>query len=155
MRQVAFVLLAALGIMGCAAQAQRNPAPNPTDAAAPTSASVGDLRGTDWRFIEVEGTAVPGGVIATLRLGDGRASGKAGCNAYGASWETSADGGIHFGQTMSTKMACLEPAGAMQVERGVFDALQHAARVLRADGKLVLLDASGQPLATLVPEGGT
>lgn len=155
MRQVVFVLLTALGITGCAAQAPRASTPNPADAAAPTSASVGDLRGTGWRFIEVEGMAVPGGVTATLRLGDGRASGKAGCNAYGASWETSADGGTHFGQPMSTKMACLEPAGAMQVERGIFDALQHAARVRRDGGKLVLLDASGQPLAKLVPEGGT
>ena len=150
MRQVAFVLLAALSVSCCAAQTQRNPA----DAAAPTSASVGDLRGTDWRFIEVEGTAVPGGVIATLRLADGRASGKAGCNAYGASWETSADGGAHFGQTMSTRMACLEPAGAMQVERGIFDALQHAARMRRDGRNLVLVDASGQPLARLVPEDG-
>ncbi len=154
MREVALLLLAALSITGCAAQARRDFTPGMAASAA-RAGSVADLRGTEWRFIEVEGTAVPSGVIATLHLRDGRASGNAGCNAYGASWETSADGGIHFGETLSTKMACLEPAGAMQVERGIFDALQHAARVRRGGGRLVLLDASGQPLAMLVPEGGT
>jgi len=113
------------------------------------------LRGTDWRFVDVERTRVPDGVVATLHLRDGRASGKAGCNSYGASWDVSAEGGIRFGQTMATKMACMTPAGAMQVERGVFDVLTRAVQVRREGENLILLDASGQPLATLVPGSGT
>lgn len=80
------------------------------------------------------------------------ASGKAGCNAYGASWEMHADGRAKFGAAMSTKMACLTPAGAIRVERGVLDALQHPVHLRRNGGTLVLLDASDKPLAKLAPE---
>lgn len=138
------VSVAALFLCGCSAYAARDPAP-----VASSNMST-NLDGTDWRFVEVAGTAVPAGVTATLRLKDGQASGKAGCNAYGASYQIAADGTAHFQQTLSTKMACLQPAGAMQVERGVFAALQHATRVERDGGNLSLLDASGKPLATLV-----
>lgn len=95
---------------------------------------------------------MPNGVNATLHLRDGRASGRTGCNAYGATWEMHADGRAKFGAAMSTKMACLTPADAMQVERGVLDALQHTAGLRRDAETLVLLDASGKPLAKLAPE---
>jgi hypothetical protein len=52
-------------------------------------------------------------------------------------------------------MACLEPAGAMQVERGVFGVLQRTTRLCRDGDNLVLLDASGKPLAKLVPDGSS
>lgn len=155
MRQFVFVWLAGIGVAGCAAQPLQSAAQDPAGSAAVTAhAQVPDnLRGTEWRFIDIEGTAVPNGVVATLRLRGNRASGKAGCNSYGASWQTSPDGSTRFGETMSTKKACLEPAGAMQVERGVFDALQRTTRLRREGGSLVLLDASGKPLAKLVPAG--
>ncbi|HKZ11009.1 MAG TPA: META domain-containing protein [Rhodanobacteraceae bacterium] len=155
MRRIVFVLLAVIGVAGCSAQPVQSTAQVSMDssAATPDAAAPGNLRGTDWRFVEVEGSAVPNDVVATLRLSESRASGKAGCNSYGASWQTSTDGGTRFGQIISTKMACLEPAGAMQVERGVFDVLQHAVRLRRHGDNLVLLDASGQPLAKLAPEG--
>jgi heat shock protein HslJ len=155
MRQVVFVLLAVTGVAGCAAQPVQRTAQASvgSSAATPEAQAPGNLRGTDWRFAEIGGTAVPDDVVATLRLRGNRASGKAGCNSYGASWQMSADGSTQFGQTISTKMACMEPAGAMQVERGVFDALQHAVRLRRDGAGLVLLDASGKPLAKLAPEG--
>lgn len=155
MRRIVFVLLAVIGVAGCSAQPVQSAAQVSTDSSAvtPDAAAPGDLRGTDWRFVEVEGTAVPNDVVAALRLSGSRASGKAGCNSYGASWQMSTDGGTRFGQIISTKMACLEPAGAMQVERGVFDVLQHAVRLRRHGDNLVLLDASGQPLAKLAPAG--
>lgn len=155
MRRMVFVLWAVIGVAGCSAQPVQSAARTPTgsSAAAPDNVQPGDLRGTSWRFVEIEGTAVPNDIIATLRLRGNRASGKAGCNSYGASWQMSADGGTRFGETMSTKMACLEPAGAMHVERGVFDVLQHAVRLRRHGDNLVLLDASGQPLAKLAPAG--
>lgn len=153
MRRVLLVLVATLALTGCAAQAARDPSPPPASVAPSRQPASGNLRGTDWRFVKVADTPVPAGVTATLRLQDGRASGKAGCNAYGASWETSADGRTKFGAVMSTKMACISPAGAMQVEHGVLDALQHAARLQRDGESLVLLDASGRPLAELVPNG--
>jgi hypothetical protein len=47
-------------------------------------------------------------------------------------------------------MACLQPAGVMRVEHGVFQALQHTVRVERSGANLTLFDAVGKPLATLV-----
>ena len=153
MRQVMFALAAALVITGCAGQTVRDPVDaQDSSAAASRGATPSDLRGSDWRFVEVNGVAVPNGVDATLRLRNGHASGKAGCNAYGASWEMSANGHTKFGDAMSTKMACLEPAGTMEVERSVFGALQHATRVRRDGETLVLLDAAGKPLAKLAPD---
>lgn len=154
MRAVPMLLLVALAMSGCAAQAARDPVPADSSAAPGTSATAPSLDGTDWRFIDVSGSPVAAGVTATLRLRDGRASGRTGCNAYGASWTVSADGGTRFGAVMSTRMACLSPTGAMQVERGVLEALQHAARIQRNGDNLVLLDASGKPLAKLAPDAG-
>ena len=155
MRAMIGFAVAAAMLCGCAAQGARGPALASAPAAASSSATgteMAKLEGTAWRFVEVVGTPVPNGVHATLHLRDGRASGKAGCNAYGASWEMHADGRAKFGAAMSTKMACLTPAGAMRVERGVLDALQHPVHLRRNGGTLVLLDASGKPLAKLAPE---
>lgn len=154
MRMTSFLTAAALCMAGCAAQtALASPAPAPAASAASLATAQANLDGTQWRFIEVNGVAVPAGVTATLHLHDGRASGKAGCNAYGAAWERSANGSTKFGSTLSTKMACLQPAGAMQVERGVFDALGRTARIQRNGDTLVLLDATGKPLAKLARSG--
>ncbi len=148
MRTTPFFLIAVLALAGCAAQAARDPAA----AAAPaTHATPMNLDGTEWRFVEVAGTMVPAGVHATLRMRDGRASGKAGCNAYGATYQIAPDGSAKFGAAMSTKMACLKPEGAMHVEQGVLEALRRATRLERHGGDLVLFDASGKPLAKLAP----
>lgn len=154
MRPIPVVLATALAILGCAVQTVlASPAPAPAASAASVATTQTNLDGTQWRFIEVNGVAVPAGVNATLHLHDGRASGKAGCNAYGAAWERSANGSTKFGSALSTKMACVQPAGAMQVERGVFDALGRTARIQRDGDTLVLLDATGKPLAKLARSG--
>jgi heat shock protein HslJ len=139
--------IAALALCGCGAYAARDPAP------AAASNMNATLDGTHWKFVEVGGTGVPAGVTATLRLKGGQASGKAGCNAYGASYQISADGAAHFQRTLSTKMACLQPAGAMQVERGVFAALREAVKVEIDHSQLVLLNAANKPVAKLMRAG--
>lgn len=152
MRAMTCLLVTAAMLCGCTTHAARDPVAAPA-ATSPEQSTPSNLEGTDWRFVDVAGTSVPDGVTATLHLRRGRASGKAGCNGYGASWEMSTDGRIRFGATMSTKMACIAPAGAMQVEQGVFEALRGAATVRRDGTTLVLLDASGKPLAKLVADG--
>lgn len=151
MKATIVVLAAALAVCGCSAQAARDPARAVPATSAATSAgvSVMDLDGTDWRFIEVAGRAVPADVTATMRFKDGRISGKAGCNAYGASYSIKPDGSAHFQQGMSTKMACLTPPGAMQVEHGVFAALRTATKAEIRDGRLLLLDSAGKSMAEL------
>lgn len=155
MRPIPVMLMVALAVVGCSAQAARDPAPVQAASAAgpssaPSNADIASINGGQWRFVELDGQPVPAGIRATLRLHDGRASGKAGCNAYGARYQIAADGSAEFTQTLSTKMACLQPAGAMRVEQGVFNAFRHTAKVAIVNGELVMLDATGKPLAKLV-----
>lgn len=145
----------ALAVCGCSAQAARDPAPAQATSTAMSAAttarvSIADLEGTSWRFVEVAGMPVPAGVTATMQFRAGQASGKAGCNAYNASYRIAADGAAHFRQGISTKMACLTPAGAMRVEHGVFAALRETTKVALDDGQLLMLDAAGKPVAILV-----
>ncbi|HET7561413.1 MAG TPA: META domain-containing protein [Rhodanobacteraceae bacterium] len=157
MRAISFTLVAAVLLGGCAIAAQPDPVPAGSAgmAAAPAAVAasksvLANLDGTQWRFERVAGKRVPAAVTATLQFADGHASGKAGCNTYGAKYEVAADGAAQFQQTLSTKMACLQPSGAMQVEHGIFTAFQETAKVEMRGGTLVLLDAAGKPLARLV-----
>jgi putative lipoprotein len=139
MRAFVFMLAAMMILTGCASAASQASAP-----AAP------QLSGTQWSFVALHGTPIPQDVHATLRFDDqGHASGRAGCNGYGASFLAGGDGALHFGQMLSTKMACLQPAGAMDTERGVMDVLGHTAHARIQKGEMTLLDVTGASLATL------
>lgn len=154
MRAFPFVVMAALLVSACAAGGVQPPAPSTSAGSAPLAPAADSssirLDGSHWRFVKVAGAAVPAAVVATMRFADGRASGKAGCNAYGATYDVAGNGVAHFQQTLSTRMACLQPHGAMQVEQGIFAAFRRTAKVELGNGTLRLLDAGGQPLATLV-----
>jgi heat shock protein HslJ len=156
MRAISFMLVVAVLVGSCAFAAQPDPVPASStgiavaQAAGTASKSVlMNLDGTHWRFERVAGQRVPTAVTATLQFADGHASGKAGCNAYGAKYQVGTDGAAQFQQTLSTKMACLQPSGATRVERGIFAAFRKTAKVEMHGGKLVLLDATGKPLASL------
>lgn len=153
----AAVLIAVLVVAGCGTQAVREPASaGPPAAAEPVAGTtMAKLEGTQWRFVEVAGTPVPAAVTATLRIRGGRISGRAGCNSFGAKYLADADGKGSFSQIMSTKMACVEPAGAMDVGHRIFEALPKVSRMDLRDGELALLDAAGKPLARLEPAAGS
>lgn len=144
---------AAVALFGCGVPVARCCAAPPAaaSAGAPAARTV-PLNGTTWRFVRVAGQPVPAKVPATLRLRGVRASGKAGCNSYGAAVELGPDGSARFSQIMSTQMACLQPAGAMQVGRGIVAAFRHTVKIESGAGELILLDAAGKPLATLKAE---
>lgn len=138
MRPIAFVFAVTLFLAACASAAPQASAPSPLQ-----------LAGTQWRFVHVAGHDVPPAVKATLVFeSNGHVSGRAGCNGYGGPWSAS-NGALHFGSMISTKMACLEPAGAMQIEHDVFATLRETSLAHMRDGRLVLLDANGAVLATL------
>ena len=158
MRPIALMLMVSLAVTGCTAQAAHDPAPvqaasGVAPPSAPSGASLASLDGSEWHFVELDGQPVPAGINATLRLRGGRAAGKAGCNAYGARYHIAADGSAEFEQALSTKMACLQPAGVMHVEQGVFNAFRNTAKVAIVDGDLMMFDTAGKPLAKLVPAG--
>lgn len=141
MRPIAFAFAVTLFLTACASAAPRASAPSPLQ-----------LAGTQWHFVKLEGHDVPAVVKATLVFeSNGHVSGHAGCNGYGGPWMAS-NGALHFGGMISTKMACLEPAGAMQTEHDVFAALRETARARMQDGDLILLDANGAARATLQPQ---
>jgi heat shock protein HslJ len=143
MRTRALVVVLAVALSACAMAARQDQAPSP-DAL--------QLAGTHWRFVTVDGHDVPPAVKATLVFeSDGHVSGHAGCNGYGGPW-MAGSGTLHFGGMISTKMACLQPAGAMATERNVFAALRETAQARLQGHSLVLLDAEGAPLATLEPQ---
>lgn len=145
------IVMAALLATGCSARTAPGPMPAATLSPAAASASIAKLDGTEWRFMRVDGEAVPPGVTANIRFRGGRVSGRAGCNTYGARYGIAADGSASFSQVLSTKMACLEPASAMQVEHHIFSTLPDVARIELRDGRLVLLDVRGSPVAWLEP----
>lgn len=139
------ILLLAVALSACALAAPQDPAAGSPDAL--------QLAGTQWRFVKLDGHEVPPAVNATLRFeSNGHVSGHAGCNGYGGPWMAS-NGALHFGGMLSTKMACLEPAGAMSAEREVFAALRDTVQAHLQGHQLVLLGADGAALATLQPQG--
>lgn len=158
MMRMTFFVVAVL-VCACSAHAARDPARTATPATSPASANsaplAAQLDGTQWRFVKVAGVPVPPKVTATLRFEHGQASGKAGCNAYGAAYHIAANGSASFQQALSTKMMCLQPHGVMQVENGIFAAFRATTRVEMHDDDLVLLDAAGKPLATLARASAT
>jgi len=145
--QARFLILVLAGALSaCAMAAQQDQAALPPDAL--------QLAGTQWKFVKFDGHDVPPAVNATLVFeSNGHVSGHAGCNGYGGPWEAS-NGALHFGGMISTKMACLQPPGAMQTEHDVFTALRATESARMQDRQLILLDASGSALATLEPQGG-
>lgn len=131
-----------------AAPQQSAPAPGASASAAVATGAL-QLAGSHWQFSRINGQVVAAGAHATLAFdANGHASGHAGCNSYGGSYQQSANT-LHFGALLSTKMACLLPAGAMQTEQAVFNAMRATAGARMDGSNLILLDADGNPLATL------
>lgn len=123
-------------IAGCGGPAASQPKPPP-------------LEGSAWKLSAIPGTALVSDVSSTITFETGGdMHGTDGCNRYRGSW-TATGATITLKPGASTQMACPEPVmkqaaaftGAMSVARGyTIDA-----------GRLVLLGADGQRLATLVP----
>lgn len=100
------------------------------------------LTQSDWAAQSIMGQAVikPGRV--TLSFGDGRVSGRGGCNLYSGPVEYGG-GMIKVGPLISTKMACME-AGLMQQEIAYLNALQAAERYsVSMSGRLTITTRQG------------
>jgi len=104
---------------------------------------------TTWQLTELAGasvTALPEGQEAHLFFDEGppqRASGSTGCNRLAASYSLRGSG-LKFGPIATTKRACLE---VMEQEQAFLAALQAVDGWRIVDGRLVLLDTRGVPLA--------
>jgi heat shock protein HslJ len=107
------------------------------------------LEGTDWSLSAFVSGDVVSSLIAdtgiTLRLEDGSASGRAGCNGYGADYTLNGEK-LTFGQAMSTMMFCEFPLGVMDQEANYLTALSKVAGYRISGDQLELLDAAGAVL---------
>jgi heat shock protein HslJ len=104
---------------------------------------------TTWQLAALDGASVTGvskGREAHLFFDEGppqRASGSTGCNRLTASYSLRGSG-LKFGPIATTKMACLE---GMDLEHAFLAVLQAVDGWRIVDGRLVLLDMRGAPLA--------
>lgn len=96
-----------------------------------------------WRAVSLNGAALARGSFVTLEFRDGRLSGNASCNSFGASYRI--DGAtLSISQAMSTQMACA-PA-LMAQERLVFSILAGETQWTIANGELTIVGANGASL---------
>jgi len=96
----------------------------------------------DWVAETIGGTPVINPGRVTLSFGEGRVSGRGGCNLYSGPVEVG-KGTLKIGPLISTKMACVDN-GLMPQESTYLTALQSAQRYsFGADGKLTITTSSG------------
>jgi heat shock protein HslJ/uncharacterized lipoprotein YbaY len=97
------------------------------------------LQGTEWRVQDIDGALVPRS-RATLSFADeGRVTGRASCNAFGAEYSLTGER-LVINRAAATMMAC--DAALMQQEKQFLDLLQKTERFeITADGALVLHSA--------------
>ncbi|MBE0506805.1 MAG: META domain-containing protein [Marinospirillum sp.] len=99
----------------------------------------------EWIIEDINGKGIIDSSRISLHMdAEGRFSGLASCNRYAGSYQLSGEG-IHFGQTLATKMACA-PA-LMQQEQRFFSILNNISRFDRdATGALILSSHDGKTL---------
>ena len=108
------------------------------------------LDSTAWALSSLRGIRLQPGQHATLQFAHGRATGSDGCNRFGNSF-TAADGKLELGSPRaSTQMAC--PESATELAAAFAGALKDARGYRIEAGSLLLLDASGAPLASFVAQ---
>lgn len=92
------------------------------------ASSGGNLAGTEWELVSLDGDTqvgeVIGGHAVTIGFQDTEVSGSAGCNGYGGTYQVSGSR-ITFSELVSTLMAC-ESDGVMAVEQAFLQALGSA-----------------------------
>jgi putative lipoprotein len=104
------------------------------------------LENTDWKLIELGGTAVAAanherGAHLTLNSKTHHVSGSGGCNRLTGSYEVKDEHIITFSKMASTMMACLE---GMDTEKAFLEALNKVKGWKIEGSKLELLDGDGQ-----------
>ena len=97
------------------------------------------LRGTEWRVQDIDGALVPRSRATLNFANEGRVTGRASCNAFGAEYSLTGER-LVISRAAATMMAC--DAALMQQEQRFLDLLQNTERFeITADGALVLHSA--------------
>lgn len=99
---------------------------------------------THWVLEQINGKPVIENTLPTLSFNAEQAvAGDASCNRFMGT-STIKGNTLSFGSLGSTEMACLEPAGLMDQEAAYLAALETVKTYRIEDGKLVLVNASGE-----------
>jgi heat shock protein HslJ len=80
-------------------------------------------------------SVLAGSEVTLSFTGDSEASGNAGCNSYGGTYESGLDGTLSFTELFHTEMYCMTP-GLMDQEQAFLDTLATAEQYEIVDGKL-------------------
>lgn len=104
-----------------------------------------DLDGTVWVLRSLDSSTPIQGREITARFGEGRITGSAGCNSYGASYSLGAER-IDIGEIERTAMMCLGPTGIMDQERQYLDTLGQVDRIQATESTLILAEGSAPRL---------
>lgn len=99
------------------------------------------LEENDWVAETIAGTPVIQAGRVTLSFGEGRVSGRSGCNLYSGPVEIGAST-LKVGSLISTKMACLA-TGVMQQESAYLNALEAAQTYAITGPKLTITTTKG------------
>ena len=113
-------------------------------------AAKADLEGTRWQVETIDGAAPAAGVVITAEFNDGRISGSAGCNSYGAAYSAK-DGSLSLEAVASTQMYCVEE-GVMDAEAQFLGALGKVKGYSTANDRLELTDESGKVLMSFTKQ---
>ena len=107
-----------------------------------------NLAGSEWRPSRIGTSAIsPEARLFVQFKSAGQLAGHGGCNRFFGQYKISGNA-ISIGPVGATRMACAEPL--MTLEMAFFSGLEGAKTFRRDKTKLVLFDASGKELASLI-----
>lgn len=103
-----------------------------------------DLDGTAWILTSLYGSDLLAGTNITLEFAHGRASGFAGCNAYGGPYTATVAGALETPVLELTAQLCEGPPGVMEQEKAFMEAWQDGIAYRLVDDRLEIDDATGK-----------
>ena len=122
--------------------------PSPAQATRVGPGEAGELAGSEWVLMALNGKPPVEGTNITLRFGDTRAEGFAGCNRYGMEYTITSEGKLSAGMLAVTAALCQGPEGVMEQERAYTDALRGLASYQWAGDRLEMRNATGDTVLT-------
>jgi heat shock protein HslJ len=124
--------------------------PIPTEAIDVTCDEAMDLAGTAWILSSLYDSDLLPGTNITLEFAEGRASGFAGCNAYGGPYTATATGALEIPVLELTAQLCEGPPGVMEQEEAYTEAWQNGAAYRVVGDRLEIDDATGETTLVFV-----
>jgi heat shock protein HslJ len=102
-----------------------------------------ELDGTRWRVQLLEDQEILADTFLTLKFEEGKISGSAGCNRFGASYTIRSGGNLSIEMPYRQLQLCNEPVGVMQQEDRFIEIFRRVAKFRVAGDQLSFLDERG------------